>query len=224
MNGCCGCSVHPDESTYLIACGYEYCRPGAGNSNPDSAWQKAGVWVADMPLCNRCILAISERYAGAELKSAKGDVIRSLCALVAVALLLLVAETGIFKGMGSLNLFIAIFFMGLFLYGVFGLPYYSYRAIRMLAGRASSRNGHPLKGDTLLAAINLEAERLLSAGQLKPARNEGQSASSSLPEGHPHRATVLAAAADLPALVARTPEVWRSWLQRRTPTAVSKNS
>jgi hypothetical protein len=153
----------------------------------DSAWQKADVWVADMPVCHRCILTICERYLGGELKSSKRDLVRSLCALVAVVLLILVAETGIFKGLGSLNLFIAIFFTGVFLYGFFGLPYYSYRSIKMFAQRASSRSGNPLKGDALLAAIQLEAARLLPAGQLKPAQSEGQAAVSSLPQGHLHR-------------------------------------
>jgi hypothetical protein len=223
MNGCCcGCAADPGENIYLVACGSEYCRPGAGNSSADSAWQKADVWVADVPVCHRCILTICERYLGAELKSSKRDLVRSLCALVAVVLFVLVAETGIFEGLGSLNLFIAISVTVVFLYGVFALPYYSYRAIKMFAQRASSRSGNPLKGEALLAAIQLEAARLLSAGQLKPARSEGKAAVSSLPEGHLHRETVLAAAADHDALAARTPDAWRSWLQRRMPTAVSK--
>jgi hypothetical protein len=215
MNGaCCGCAAEPGESIYLVACGSEYYRPGAGNSGAD--WQKADVWVADMPVCHRCILTICERYLGAELKSSKRDLVRSLCALAAVALLLLVAETGIFKGLGSLNLFVAIFFTVVFLFGVFGLPYYSYRSIRMFAQRASSRSGSPLKGDALLAAIQFEAARLLSAGQLKPAQRGGPPVSS-LPEGHLSRETVLVAAADRAALAAKTPDAWRSWLQRRMP-------
>jgi hypothetical protein len=213
---CSGCGVDSPKNIYLVACGSEYCRPSSA-----AAWEKADVWVVDLAVCHRCILAVCERYLGAELKSCGRGLIQSLGALVGMVLFVVVADTGAFKGLGSASLFIAIVGAGIFLYGLFGLPYYSYRAIKTFAQRALSRSGNPLKGDDLQAAIQFEAARLLAAGQLKRVQSKGESVVSSMPEGHSHRETVLAIAGDYSALVTKTPQEWQSWLKRRIPSVIS---
>jgi hypothetical protein len=219
MRRCCACAADSVENNYLVACASEYYRQYAGNS--DSAWQKADVWVADMPVCRRCILAICTRYLRTELRSSQGSLIQSLSALIAVVLFVLVADTGAFKGLGSMSLFIAVFVTGVFLYGLFGLPYYSYRAIKLYAQRSRSLGGNLLSGEALYAAIQLEASRLIAAGGLRTVQGEGKASASSLPDGHPHRETVLAVATNYGTLAEKAPEQWRSWVQRRMPNAVS---
>jgi len=212
---CTSCGMALSGKSLYVVCGVEYKRPGDGTTASPGTWERADVWKVPFGLCDSCVPAISERYLQARLKSARQEIVKTFFALVGVLLFLLVASTGIFINAGSVKLFLVFGVTILFLYGLFGLPYYSYRLLRGYGQIASLRQRQNISDAVVKVAVKLEAETLLKNGKLRTPDAQSPQSHSGVPEGLPLRETVLASGEDDEELMAGCPEEWKPWLKRR---------
>jgi hypothetical protein len=222
---CCVCSACLADDNYFVACGAEYLRANAGSTSSAGNWEKGDAWVCEWPLCHSCVFAACERYLRSEFKACKRRIVESFGALVSVVLLVVVADTGVFKADPPLlNLLFALGFTAVFLFGVIGLPTYSYRAIKRRSQRASLVSGGPVPEEISQSAIEFEAARLLSGGLLSRLGSGDTDMGNPLPESLKHRETILAVGRNYGSLLVKAPEDWRSWLKRRMPSTIYNDS
>jgi len=212
---CTSCGARPAVRGLYVACGAEYRRQGDGTPASSATWEKADVWKHPFRLCDSCIPAISERCLQAELKSSKRGILQAFGALAFFVFAMFLAELGAFRGGGSFNLFLAIGLFVAFLYWVIGIPLFVFRTINQYAQLTSLRRGEGPSEKTLKSAVKLDSNRLLKQGELKWPSSHSSDVSPSLPDGLPHRETVLASGEDDEELLAGCPEEWKPWFKRR---------
>lgn len=212
---CTSCGARPAVRGLYVACGAEYRRQGDGASASSATWEKADVWKHAFRLCDSCIPAISERYLQAELKSSKQGILHALGAFAFFVFAMGLAELGAFRGGGAFNLFLAIGLFVAFLYWLIGIPFFGFRTVHRYSQLTSLRHGESPSETIVKAAVKLDAERLLKQGDLKQPSTQSSEVPTSLPDGLPHRETILSSGEDDKELLAGCSEEWKPWLKRR---------